>query len=69
MSFKAPLPKEKIRHFVQDQVLPKFAKIFAQPKDGCAPDGKANLDTWLQKVLVEMQQTIEKHLAKVFGGR
>jgi len=67
MSFKAPLPREKIRHFVQDQVLPKFAKIFAQPKDGCAPDGKNSLDTWLQKVLVEMQHTIEKHLSKVFG--
>lgn len=67
MAFKAPLPKEKIRHFVQDQVLPKFAKIFAQPKDGCAPDGKNSLDAWLQKVLVEMQHTIEKHLSKVFG--
>ena len=67
MAFKAPLPKEKIRAFVQDQVLPKFATIFQQSGDGRAPDGK-NLDVWLQNLLVDMQGTIEKHLAKVFAG-
>jgi len=66
MSYKAPLPKEKIRHFVQDQVLPKFATIFQQTADGTSPDGK-NLDTWLQSLLVDMQGTIEKHLSKVFS--
>ena len=66
MSYKAPLPKEKIRHFVQDQVLPKFATIFQQTSDGTSPDGR-NLDSWLQNLLVDMQGTIEKHLSKVFS--
>ena len=68
LSFKAPLPREKIRHFVQDQVLPKFATIFQQTADGMSPDGK-NLDAWLQNLLVDMQNTIEKHLSKVFNSR
>jgi len=68
MSFKAPLPKEKIRHFVQDSVLPKFSVIFQQTADGMSPDGR-NLDTWLQNLLVEMQGTIEKHLSKVFNSK
>ena len=67
MSFKAPLPREKIRHFVQDQVLPKFATIFQQSSDGMSPDGR-NLDAWLQNLLVDMQGTIEKHLSKVFNN-
>ena len=67
-SFKAPLPREKIRHFVQDQVLPKFATIFQQTADGMSPDGK-DLDAWLQNLLVDMQNTIEKHLSKVFNSR
>ncbi|GMI16182.1 hypothetical protein TrLO_g5347 [Triparma laevis f. longispina] len=68
LSFKAPLPREKIRHFVQDQVLPKFATIFQQSADGMSPDG-TNLDSWLQNLLVDMQNTIERHLSKVFNSR
>jgi hypothetical protein len=68
LSFKAPLPKEKIRHFVQDSVLPKFSIIFQQSADGMSPDGR-DLDSWLQNLLIEMQGTIEKHLSKVFNTK
>lgn len=68
LPYKAPLPQEKIRDFVELQVLPKFAKIFLQPQEGLAPNGDA-LDRWLQNLLVEMQGTIERHLTKLFSGQ
>ena len=69
LPYKAPLPQEKIRDFVENQVLPKFARIFLQPQEGLAPNGDA-LDRWLQNLLVEMQGTIERHLTTLFthGG-
>ena len=65
-TFKAPLPTNKLRGFVEQQVLPKFAKIFVQPTEGAAPNGE-KLDQWLQGLLVEMQGTIERHLTKLFA--
>jgi hypothetical protein len=66
LSYKAPLPKEKIKAFVQDEVLPKFATIFRQDQDGYSPYG-GDLDSWLKQLLTDMQYTIEKHLANVFS--
>jgi hypothetical protein len=64
--YKAPLPTNKLRGFVEQQVLPKFAKIFVQPTEGSAPNGEA-LDEWLKGLLLEMQGTIERHLTKLFA--
>jgi len=60
------LPTNKLRGFVEQQVLPKFAKIFVQPTEGSAPNGEA-LDEWLKGLLLEMQGTIERHLTKLFA--
>ena len=65
LSYKAPLPRERIKSTLELQVLPNFAKGFIQQKEGVAPDGSP-MDDWLREMTVTMQGSIEKHLAKVF---
>ena len=65
LSYKAPLPKEKIRNSLELQVLPAFAKSFIQEREGLAPDG-TSMDDWLREMTVTMQGSIETHLGKVF---
>ena len=65
-SFKAPLPKEKIRETLEGQVLPNFTRAFLQAEEGVAPDGGA-MDDYLKGVTVHMQGAIEKHLMAVFA--
>ena len=65
LSYKAPLPKEKIRSTLELKVLPDFAKSFIQEREGVAPDG-TSMDDWLKEMTGTMQGSIEKHLLKVF---
>ena len=65
LSYKAPLPKERIRNSLELQVLPNFAKSFIQEREGVAPDG-GSMDEWLKEMTVTMQGSIEKHLSRVF---
>lgn len=65
LSYKAPLPKERIKSTLELQVLPNFAKGFIQQKEGLAPDGSP-MDDWLKEMTVTMQGSIEKHLSRVF---
>lgn len=62
---KANMPKEKIKTIVENTILPVFSKLFVQPSEGLSPDG-TKLDDWLQNLLAEMQNSIEKHLKNVF---
>ena len=49
LSYRAPLPKEKIRSTLELQVLPNFAKSFIQEREGAAPDG-GSMDDWLKEI-------------------
>lgn len=63
---KAPVPRKRIKHIIGNEVLPRFTKIFFQKEENKAPDGAANLDSWLEHMLSEMQTSIESHLQDVF---
>ena len=65
LSYKAPLPKERIRNTLELQVLPNFAKSFIQQRENVSPDG-GTIDEWLKEVTGTMQGSIEKHLSRVF---
>eukprot|EP00164_Ancoracysta_twista_P003012 GFYU01004014.1.p1 GENE.GFYU01004014.1~~GFYU01004014.1.p1 ORF type:complete len:761 (-),score=309.57 GFYU01004014.1:323-2605(-) len=65
LNYKANLPKDKIRQILEDQILPRFTKMFLQVEEGLGPDG-TNLDKWLEGLIAEMKDAIEKHLLKVF---
>ena len=48
------------------QILPGFIQLFLQPKEGLGPDG-GQLSKWVERLMGDMQGSIEKHLAGVFS--
>lgn len=65
LTCKAGLPGEKIHDIIENQILPGFIQLFLQPTEGLGPDG-AQLGKWVEKLMGDMQASIEKHLAGVF---
>ena len=66
LSYKAPLPKDKIRQTLELNVLPNFTRSFVQEGESASPEEGVSMDDWLKGVTVSMQGSIEKHLQKVF---
>ena len=66
LTCKAGLPGEKIHEIIEKQILPGFIQLFLQPKEGLGPDG-GQLSKWVEKLMGDMQGSIEKHLAGVFS--
>ena len=66
LTYKAPLPKDKIKQTLETQVLPGFTKSFVQEGETASPEAGVSMDDWLKGVTVNMQGSIEKHLQKVF---
>ena len=62
---KAPMPAQRIKNIIENQVLPNFSELFIQLEEGTAQNGD-RLDTWLEGMLGEMQKSIQSHLADVF---
>ena len=62
---KAPMPSQRIKSIIENEVLPNFSELFIQLEEGTAQNGD-RLDTWLEGMLGEMQKSIQSHLADVF---
>ncbi|CAN0519768.1 unnamed protein product, partial [Ectocarpus sp. 12 AP-2014] len=65
-SFCSGLPEERIRAFVEESVLPRFTRVLLQPGGRGAGQGQGDFDKWLRDLLVDMQTSIERHVASVF---
>jgi hypothetical protein len=66
-SCKAPMPSNRIKSIIQNEVLPNFTSLFLQMEEGVAQNG-SRLDKWLEEMLAEMQTSIQAHLHDVFSG-
>ena len=66
LTCKAGLPGERIHEIIETQILPGFIQLFLQPKEGLGPDG-GQLSKWVERLMGDMQSSIEKHLAGVFS--
>lgn len=65
LTCKAGLPGDRIHDIIESQILPGFIQLFLQPKEGIGPDG-SQLSKWVERLMGDMQGSIEKHLAGVF---
>lgn len=65
LTCKAGLPGERIHEIIETQILPGFIQLFLQPKEGIGPDG-TQLSKWVERLMGDMQGSIEKHLSGVF---
>ena len=66
-SCKAPMPSNRIKAIIQNEVLPNFTSLFLQMEEGIAENG-SRLDKWLEEMLAEMQASIQAHLHDVFSS-
>ena len=61
MACKPAMPRDTIR-VISKSILPKFSQIFVQDRKGYSPDDEEPLETWLESLLEDMQESIEGHL-------
>ena len=66
-SCKAPMPSNRIKAIIQNEVLSNFTSLFLQMEEGIAENG-SRLDKWLEEMLAEMQASIQAHLHDVFSS-
>jgi len=66
LTCKAGLPGDRIHTIIEKQILPGFIQLFLQPKEGIGPEG-SELSQWVEKLMADMQGSIERHLSGVFS--
>lgn len=67
LKFKAGLSESALREFLNSEVLEKYSFLFKQKADNTAPNG-GDLESWLQKMLSQMQSSIETHVNSAMDG-
>jgi len=66
LTCKAGLPGDRIHTIIEKQILPGFIQLFLQPEEGIGPEG-SELSQWVEKLMADMQGSIERHLSGVFS--
>ena len=61
LKLKGGLEEGKLKAFLGEQVLSKYSFLYEQQTEGVSPDGQP-LSEWLQRLLGDMQATIERHI-------
>ena len=62
MKFRGGLQDKNLKAFLDQEILEKYSLLFKQDVEGMAPDGATSIQGWLQKLLAEMQKSIEMHV-------
>ena len=68
MKFKGGLQEGKLKDFLDSEILDKYSILFKQTEENSSPDGSTNIQGWLQKLLAEMQKSIEMHVNNAMSG-
>jgi len=68
MKFKGGLQDNKLKDFLDREILEKYSIMFKQKEEGSSPDGTTSIQGWLQKLLAEMQRSIETHVNNAMAG-
>lgn len=67
LKFKGSLSDKVLRDFLSTEVLGKYSFLFRQMEEDTAPDG-SSLQDWIQKMLGDMQASIEQHINSAMEG-
>jgi len=62
MKFRGGLQDKNLKEFLDAEILEKYSLLFKQDVENMAPDGNTSIQGWLQKLLAEMQKSIEMHV-------
>lgn len=56
-----------LKQFLDAEIFEKYSFLYKQRADNTAPNGE-NLEIWLQKMLAQMQVSIENHVNAAMDG-
>lgn len=59
--------RDKLKKFLDDEILQKYSFLYKQKSDNAAPHG-GSMEEWLQKMLAQMQASIEQHVNSAMDG-
>lgn len=61
------LSENALKDFLKSEVLDKYSFLYKQKAENSAPNG-SNLESWLQKMLAQMQTSIQNHVTSAMDG-
>jgi len=67
LKFKSGLSESSLKDFLKAEVLDKYSFLYKQKSENSAPNG-SNLESWLQKMLAQMQTSIQNHVTSAMDG-
>ena len=56
-----------LKQFLTNEIFDRYSFLYKQSADGAAPTGEG-LESWLQKMLSQMQRAIENHVNSAMEG-
>jgi predicted nucleic acid-binding Zn-ribbon protein len=66
--FANRLSENNLKTFLQNEVFDKYCFLFKQTSENGSPVSGENLEIWLQKMLSQMQSSIENHVNSAMEG-
>ena len=67
ISYPNRLSEAALKDFLKSEVLDKYSFLYKQKSENTAPNG-SNLESWLQKMLAQMQTSIQNHVNSAMDG-
>lgn len=65
--FKSRLSEKSLKAFLETEIFSKYSFLFKQDTENASPTGEA-MDSWLQRMLGQMQASIETHVNSAMDG-
>jgi hypothetical protein len=59
---------EKLKDFLNVEVLNNYSFLFKQRSENASPDEKLSIQEWVQQMLSRMQAAIEQHVRVAVNG-
>lgn len=56
-----------LKQFLSNEIFDKYSFLYKQQSENAAPNGEG-LESWLQKMLSQMQRAIENHVNSAMDG-
>lgn len=66
--FKSRLSEKALSAFLHAEVFDKYSFLFKQEAENASPNGEGSMEVWLQRMLAQMQTTIESHVNSAMDG-
>eukprot|EP00941_MAST-03F_sp_MAST-3F-sp1_P004314 g4314.t1 len=63
---KGNFPIERVKKLIEKNVLPRYTELYKQAHEGISPSADSDLESWLEKMLAAMYDSMKTHLSEIF---